>query len=223
VSLSVFCLEICVFSLWLMGATTISVCSVQLHISSVLPVFVTISDFSACELRISASIISLHVLFVDKCVFYLVLVLRVPMVYFRGSIWPWPCLGIGWERPLLGRATESVADPVNSVQRRVIFCIEGGHYTGGGRELIPAGRRTADLHTFVSVLSRVVSRLVRIALPLRWLLVFNKIHGNREGCTSGDHERGLLAPSCRCLTPGPGWRFSDQINKMHDTARVEKN
>ena len=37
------------------------------------------------------------------------------------------------------------------------------------------------------------------------------------GCTSGDRERGLLAPLCLCLTPQGGWRFSTQVNKMHDT------
>jgi hypothetical protein len=74
-----------------------------------------------------------------------VLGLRVPMVYFRGlscyMSWPWPCLGIGWKRPLLDWVTESVADPANS----------GGHESDswhqGGREIIPIGRRTTTLHT----------------------------------------------------------------------------
>ncbi len=30
----------------------------------------------------------------------------------------------------------------------------------------------------------------------------HKHHGLEMGCTSGDHERALLAPLCHCLTPG---------------------
>ncbi len=30
-------------------------------------------------------------------------------------------------------------------------------------------------------------------------MVKHKHHGLEMGCTSGDHERGLLAPSCNCL------------------------
>lgn len=35
------------------------------------------------------------------------------MMYFGGLLWPW--LGIGWEQPLLGWVTESVAYPVTPV------------------------------------------------------------------------------------------------------------
>jgi hypothetical protein len=68
-----------------------------------------------------------------------VLGVRVPIMCFRVLLWSCPCLSIGWERPLLGWVTESVADPVTSDS--------GGHDTGGSRELIPVGRRTTALHT----------------------------------------------------------------------------
>ncbi len=45
------------------------------------------------------------------------------------------CLGIGWERPLLDWVTENVTVSLNS----------GDHDTGGGRDLIPVGRRTTTL------------------------------------------------------------------------------
>ncbi len=40
----------------------------------------------------------------------------------------------------------------------------------------------------------------------------HKHHGLEMGGTSGDHERGLLAPLCHCLTV-----FLPSHNKIHDT------
>jgi hypothetical protein len=41
-------------------------------------------------------------------------------------------------------------------------------------------------------------------------------HGLDMGGTSGDHERGVLDPSCHCLVPGGGV-FLPSHNKIHDT------
>jgi hypothetical protein len=41
-------------------------------------------------------------------------------------------------------------------------------------------------------------------------------------CTSGDHERGLLAPLCHCLTPRGGGVFLSSRIKIHDTQSREK-
>jgi hypothetical protein len=44
----------------------------------------------------------------------------------------------------------------------------------------------------------------------------HKHHGLEMGCTSGDHEKGLLAPSCHCLPPRGGV-FLPSHNKIRDT------
>ena len=46
--------------------------------------------------------------------------LRIPMMYIRGLLWPWPCLGIGWEQRVLGGVTESVAHHVTSSCVRIL-------------------------------------------------------------------------------------------------------
>jgi hypothetical protein len=62
------------------------------------------------------------------------------MMYLRGSRCPWSGLGIGWSDIYLSGWLKVRPIPLSPVVMT----------PGGGRELIPVGRRTTGLHTFFS-------------------------------------------------------------------------
>ncbi len=80
--------------------------------------------------------------------------------------------------------------------------------------------RSFKKHLFYFVLSKGVS-IFSVGFVL---FIMESIDGSgleMGGTTGGDHERGLLAPLCHCLTPQGWWRFpTESYNKIHDTQIV---